>query len=122
MPLASISVDDGGAELVERVGQRHAVDLGGIEQALHVLRQAEDRRALRLGVAADALEDAGAVVNHVAHHVDGGLFPRNEVAVMPDFRGGLDGHESGESSFESRRCADIQGYRESGSRVTRANA
>ena len=94
MPLASMSVDHRGAELVERVGKRHAVDLGRVNQALHVLGQAEDGRALRLGVAADAFKDAGAVVNDVAHHVDGGLLPGNQVAVVPDFRGGLDGHES----------------------------
>ena len=78
-------VDHRGAELVERVGNGDAVDLGGVDQALHVLGQAKHRRALRLGIAADAFKDAGPVMNDVAHHVDGGLFPRDEVAVMPDF-------------------------------------
>src|SRR5215472_13980286 len=36
-------------------------------------------------------------MDDVAHHVDGGLFPGNEVAVAPDLRGGLDGHGTSES-------------------------
>jgi hypothetical protein len=29
----------------------------------------------------------------VAHDVEGGVFPGDEVSVVPDFRSGLDGHE-----------------------------
>jgi hypothetical protein len=57
----------------ERAG--HAIDLGGVEQALHVFGQAEDGCALRLRVAADSLKDGRAVVDDVAHDVDLGLFP-----------------------------------------------
>src|ERR1035438_10505425 len=81
-----------GAELFEREGQLHPVDLGRVKHALHVLGKPEDGRALRLAVAANPLKHAGAVMNHVAHHMQGGLFPGNEVAVVPDFRGRLDRH------------------------------
>ena len=47
--------------------------------------QAKHGRALRLGIAAYALKDAGSVMNDVAHDMDGGLLPRYEVAVVPDF-------------------------------------
>ena len=91
-PLASTSSTAAGAELLKREGQLHAVDLGRVEHALHVLGKPEDGRALRLAVAADALKHAGAVVNDVAHDVEGGLLPGNQVAVVPDFCGRLDGH------------------------------
>ena len=80
------------AKLLERERNLHAVDLGRVQQPLHVLRQAEDRRALRLPVAANSLEHARAVVDHVAHHVNRGLLPRNQVAVVPDLLSRLDGH------------------------------
>ena len=95
-------VDHAGAQLVEREGQRHAVNLGRVEQALHVLGQAKHRRPVRLPVAANALKHAGAIVDHVAHHVNVGLLPGNQVAVVPDLRGGLDGHESLWRSLRSR--------------------
>ncbi len=85
-------IDHAGAKLFQREGQLHAVDLGRVEQPLHVLGKPEDGRAVGLAVAADSLKDAGAVVDDVAHDVEGGLLPGNEVAVVPDFRGGLDGH------------------------------
>ena len=81
-----------GAKLVEGKGQLHAIDLGRIEQPLHVLGKAKDGRALRLAIAANAFKHAGAVVDYVAHHMDVGLLPGDEVAVVPDLRGGLDGH------------------------------
>ena len=77
-------LDHAGAKLFKRKGQIHAVDLGRVEQALHVLGKPEDGRALRLAVAADALEHAGAIVDDVAHHVEGGLLPGNQGAVVPD--------------------------------------
>jgi hypothetical protein len=46
---------------------------------------AEDRGTLGLGVvAADALEDAGAVVQAVREHVDLRVLPRDELAVHPN--------------------------------------
>ena len=85
-------VDDCRAQLVERVGQGHAVDLGGIDQALHVLGQPKDSRSRGLAVAADSFKYAGAVVDYVAHHVNIRLFPGNELAIAPDFFRRLDGH------------------------------
>ena len=90
--MASTTSTTAAAELVDRVGQGHAVDLGGVEQALHVLLQAEDAGAVGLGVTADAFEDRRAVVNDVGHDVDLGFVPGNEVAVVPDVVGGLKGH------------------------------
>ena len=45
---------------------------------------AEDRRAAVGRVAADALEDAGPVVEPVAENVDLGVFPGDELTVHPD--------------------------------------
>ena len=87
-------VDDGGGELLCGVGQRHAVDLGGVDEAGHVLGKAEDAGAVRLRVAADAFEDGGAVVDDVRHDVDVGFVPGDEVSVVPDVLGGLDGHRA----------------------------
>ncbi len=85
-------VHHAGAKLLERERNLHAVDLGRVQQPLHVLRQAEDRRSMRLPVAANPLKYARAVVHHVAHHVDRCLLPGNQVAVVPDLRSGLYGH------------------------------
>jgi hypothetical protein len=35
----------------------------------------------------------------VAHDVEGGIFPGNQVAVVPDFGGRLNGHEGSNCSF-----------------------
>ena len=83
-----------------------------------MLRQAEDGRALRLAVAADALKYAGAVVDDVAHHVDGGLFPGNEIAVVPDFRGRLDGHGERELLRFALARIYLTAYRDPGIAVT----
>jgi hypothetical protein len=40
----------------------------------------------------------------VAHDVNRGVFPANQVAVVPDFGCGLDGHESLTSSFGRARA------------------
>ena len=85
-------IDDGGGELVGGVGQGHAVDLGGVDEARHVLGQAEDAGAVGLGVAADALEDRRAVVDDVGHDVNLRLIPGDELSVVPDVGGGLYGH------------------------------
>jgi hypothetical protein len=46
-----------------------------------------------LPVAADAFEYAGAVMDDVAHDVNIGVFPGDEIAVVPDLGRDLDGHE-----------------------------
>ena len=73
-------------------GTIHAVDLGGIEQALHVFVGAENRRAAGQLVAANAFKDRRAVVDDVRHHVDGRVVPVDELAVVPDLVGLLDCH------------------------------
>ena len=45
---------------------------------------AEDRRAVLGLVAADPLEDAGAVVQPMRQDVDLGVLPGDELAVVPD--------------------------------------
>ena len=85
-------VDDGSRKLLGGVRQRHAIDLRGVDQARHVLRQAEDSGAVRLGVAADTLEDRRAVVDHMRHDVDLRLVPGDELSVVPDVSGSLQGH------------------------------
>jgi hypothetical protein len=79
-------------EFVARVIDIDAVNLRGIEQALNVLVGAEDRGFALRRVAADALEYRGAVVDHVRHHVNRGVIPGNELAVVPDKFGLLDSH------------------------------
>src|SRR5581483_3015454 len=100
-------VHHAGAKLFKRKGDLHPVNLGGIEQTLHVLRQPEDSRPMRLAVAADTLEYARAVVDHMAHYVKRGLLPGDQIAVMPDFCSGLDGHGGLKGSFVcSKRIAN----------------
>src|SRR5947199_8901463 len=72
------------AQLLERVGDRHVVEPGRAEQPVEVVVVAEDRRAELGVVGADALEDAGAVVEAVREYVDLGVLPGDEVSVHPD--------------------------------------
>ena len=58
-------------------------------EPLHVIGEAEDGRPLRRVVAADALEDAGAVVEPMRADVDLGVVPVDEPAVHPDLLGRL---------------------------------
>ena len=67
-----------------RVGQVEVVELGRLLEPLEVLAVAEDRRAALGLIAADALEDAGAVVQAVAEDVHLGVLPGDELAVLPD--------------------------------------
>ncbi len=45
-------------------------------------------------IGADALEDAGAIVEGVAHHVNLGLIPGDELAIEPDLVRFVDGHDT----------------------------
>ena len=56
-------------------------------QALHVLAEPEDGRPLRRVVAANALEDARAVVEAVHADVNLRVGPVDELAVHPDLLG-----------------------------------
>ena len=111
-------LDHAGAKLLKREGQIHAVDFGRVKQALHVLGKPEDGRALRLAVAADAFKDAGAVVDDVAHDVERGFLPGNELAVVPDVGGGLDGHGGVELLLQLRSARIHKGTANLSVRVT----
>ena len=71
-------------QLLARVGQLHAIDLGGVHQAVGVLLQPEDRRAVRRVVAPNAFKQGGGIVKRVRRNVDRGLRPGNEFAVVPN--------------------------------------
>src|ERR1043165_8497034 len=62
----------------------HPVNLRRVEEALHVLAQAEDGGAAPRLVAAYALEDRRAVVQDVRHHVHARVVPIDELALVPD--------------------------------------
>jgi len=65
------------AQLVGRVGQLEVVELGRLRQPLEVVAVPKDSRAALGLIAADPLEDAGAVVQSMAEHVDLGISPRH---------------------------------------------
>ena len=71
-------------DLLGRVGQLQVVELGRLREPVEVVGVAEDRRAALGLVAADPLEDAGPVVQPVAEHVDLGVLPGDELAVLPN--------------------------------------
>src|SRR5436190_19177337 len=75
----------GVAELIACEGGIHSVDLGRIDQPLHMLAQPENGRTAAGGITANALENARPVINNVRHHVDPGVVPINELAVLPHF-------------------------------------
>ena len=68
-------------------------------EALHVLGEAEDRGTVGGLVAADALEDAGAVVEGVRQDVYLRLVPVDELAVHPDLVHGRQRHRAHPSRF-----------------------
>src|SRR5207249_4750540 len=82
----------GAGELVDGVGKLHAVYFRGVDKALHVLTEAEDRGALLGFVAADAFEDRGAVAYDVRKDVQFSVVPVDPLSVVPDFLGGLNRH------------------------------
>ena len=84
MPFLAISSSVDCAQLLAVERDRHVVQLGRLEQPVDVVGVAEDRRADLGVVAADALEDAGAVVQAVREYVDLGVLPCDELAVHPD--------------------------------------
>ncbi len=86
-PVGTDHLVAGGAELVDGVGELHVEEARRVLQALHVVAEAEDGRALWRVVAADALEDARAVVQAVNADMDLGVGPVDELAVHPDLLG-----------------------------------
>ena len=85
-------VDHGTHQFVARERNIHAVDLGRIDQPLHVLDGAEDGRAGGQLVAPYAFKDRRTVVDDVRHHVELGVIPVDEFAVVPDLFGLVDCH------------------------------
>ena len=74
-------------QLLDRVGELHVEKLRRVLEPDQMVAEAEDCRAARGVVAADALEDAGAVVEAVRADVHGGVRPVDELAVHPDLLG-----------------------------------
>src|SRR5260370_31833710 len=75
-------------------GKLHAINVRGGDEALHVFAQAENGGALLRFIAANALEDRGAVTHDVRKHVKFGVVPIDPFTVVPDFLGRLNGHKS----------------------------
>ena len=65
-------------------GARDHEDVGGAEQPLRVVGQAEDGRAAIGRVGAHALEAPHPVVQRVREHVDLGITPGHVLAIHPD--------------------------------------
>ena len=97
------------ADLLLRERDVHVVHLGRLEEPVDVVLVAEHRRAALGLVGADALEDAGAVVERVGQYVDLRVLPGDELAVHPDEVRLL--HVSSSSTAASRfggRCRAAQ--------------
>src|SRR3954447_8481385 len=71
-------------ELLGRVGKLQVAELGRLGEAVEVIGMAEHRRPPLGPVTANALEDARPVVQAVREHMDLGVLPRYELAVLPD--------------------------------------
>ena len=77
------------AELLPPIRDLHVVELRGVLEPVQVVVVAEDRRADLGVVAADALEDARAVVQPVGQYVHRRVLPLDELPVHPDEVAGL---------------------------------
>src|SRR6185437_10590375 len=80
-------IETGLTEGIQRKGNIHAIDMSGVQQALHVLAETENRGSLGRLVTANALKDSGAVADNMREHVNGGLVPGNEFSVTPNLFG-----------------------------------
>src|SRR5262249_34655770 len=85
-------LDYGGDQVVDRIRNIDAINLGGILQSAHVLARAKDRKAAGRGGGGNAFEDRTPVTGDVRKHVDLRVVPADEAAVVPDLFGGGD-HE-----------------------------
>jgi len=86
-----------GAKLVKVVIDINAVDFGRVDEPLHVVAKPENGWFALWRVATDAFKNGRAVVDHVGHHVNLGILPRNELPVVPDFFRRLNRHEGAPS-------------------------
>jgi len=73
-----------GDELVDGVLELHAVDAARVGEPLEVILEAEDRRAARRGIAADALERRRSELKRMTEDVNLRVRPRHELAVVPN--------------------------------------
>src|SRR5579864_1096401 len=69
-----------------------SVDLGGVEQPLHVFVGSENGWAAGQFIAANAFEDRRAVMDDVRHYMNGRIVPVDELPVVPDLLGLLNRH------------------------------
>ena len=92
-------VDQAAEEFVAGEVHVDAIDARGVEQALHVFRRAKNGRTGGQRVATNSFKHRRAVVHHVRHDVEGGVVPGNELAVMPDLVGLLNGHADSFASY-----------------------
>ena len=88
-PVHGDRLVDGRAQLLDRVRERHVQEPGRVVEAAEVVGEPEDGGAAVGGVAADALEHAGAVVEPVRTDVDPRVGPVDELAAEPDLLGFL---------------------------------
>ena len=86
-PVGADQLHARGVQLVDRVRQVHVQEIRRVVQPLEVVGQPEDGRALVGLVAANALEDAGAVVEPVGADVNRCVGPVDELTVHPDLVG-----------------------------------
>src|SRR6266849_7720884 len=97
----------GAAEIVEGVGQLHAINFRGVDDTLHVLAQAEDGGALLGVVAANAFEDRGAVAHDVGEDVECGVIPVDPLSCVPDFFGLVDGHVRSSGALPLQNTGEV---------------
>jgi hypothetical protein len=80
--------------LIIGIGDFHAIDLGRIKKALQVAIEQPHRWPADRIIGADALEDAGAIMEGMAHHVNLGFVPGDELAIEPDLVRFVNGHDT----------------------------
>src|SRR5262249_47443643 len=90
----------GGAQLVQAVVDFNAVDLGRVDQPLHVFAQPKNRRRPGWRIATDSFKNGGTVVDDMRHYVNLGVFPRDHLSVVPDLLSRLNRHEGGSFRME----------------------
>jgi len=87
-------IDAGLADLLHRERQVHPINLGAVEEAACVLRQAEDGRTAFRVVAADAFEETRSVVDRVRENVNLRVGEIHQLPVHPDFFHFLEWHRN----------------------------
>ena len=86
-------VDQASQNVFARKFHIDAIDASGIQQTLDMFLRAKDGGAGRQRVTTNPFKYRGAVIHYVRHHVQRGVIPWDELAVVPDFVGLLNGHQ-----------------------------